>query len=259
MSFLKYNSTICEGDTVILYLGHNNMHSIVVTAGKVHQTKFGAFPHSDMVGKQFGSKVCKKGYLFLLHPTPELWTINLPHRTQILYSTDISMVLMQLDIKPGSVVMESGTGSASMSHALIRSIAPTGHLYTYEFHEERSKQARKEFIDHNVDHLVTVTHRNVTADGFLEENIADAVFLDLPSPWDAIKFSKKALKREGGRLCSFSPCIEQVQKTCGVMRDNGFRDIQVMECLLKTFDVKTVSYQMPDFGEKVRFLSTTFR
>ena len=52
--------------------------------------------------------VNRKGWVYLLHPTPELWTVNLPHRTQILYTTDISMVLLQLDIKPGSVVVESG-------------------------------------------------------------------------------------------------------------------------------------------------------
>jgi hypothetical protein len=48
------------------------------------------------------------GIRTLLHPTPELWTVALPHRTQILYGTDISTVLTHLDIKPGSVVVESG-------------------------------------------------------------------------------------------------------------------------------------------------------
>jgi tRNA A58 N-methylase Trm61 len=39
-----------------------------------------------------------------------------------------------------------GTGSASLSHALIRTIYPTGHLHTFEFHQQRSETARKEFL-----------------------------------------------------------------------------------------------------------------
>ena len=34
-----------------------------------------------------------------LQPTPDLWTKCLPHRTQILYSTDISMIILQLEIR----------------------------------------------------------------------------------------------------------------------------------------------------------------
>ena len=50
----------------------------------------------------------KKGWIYILHPSPELWTVTLPHRTQILYTTDISLITLELELKPGSVVIESG-------------------------------------------------------------------------------------------------------------------------------------------------------
>ena len=36
----------------------------------------------------------------------------------------------------------SGTGSGSVSHSIVAAVAPTGHLYTYDFHEVRLKEAR---------------------------------------------------------------------------------------------------------------------
>jgi tRNA (adenine57-N1/adenine58-N1)-methyltransferase len=60
----------------------------------------------------FGSKVLSKapgsGWVHLLAPNPELWTIALKHRTQILYVGDISLVVAHLGLNPGCVVLESG-------------------------------------------------------------------------------------------------------------------------------------------------------
>jgi tRNA (adenine57-N1/adenine58-N1)-methyltransferase len=39
------------------------------------------------------------------------------------------------------------------------------------------------------------------------------------------------------RFCSFSPCIEQVQRTCEDLRANGFTDIQTIEVLLRELEV----------------------
>lgn len=49
-----------------------------------------------------------KGWGHVLQPTPELWSLTLPHRTQIIYTPDISMILLQLDLVPGSIVIEAG-------------------------------------------------------------------------------------------------------------------------------------------------------
>lgn len=94
-----------------------------------------------------------------------------------------------------------GTGSGSLSHAIIRTVAPTGHLYTVEFHQQRAEKAKEEFQEHKVEHLVTVKNQDVCKNGFGVSNVADAVFLDIPSPWEAIGHAKSALKIEGIFSC----------------------------------------------------------
>lgn len=252
MSFAKYKEYIEDGDTVILFLGFDNTLSIRVSKGTISQTRYGALRHSELIGRKYGSQVhCPKGWLYVLYPTPELWTLNVPHRTQILYSTDISLVTLQLDLRPGSVVLEAGTGSGSLSHAFLRTIMPTGHLYTFEFHEQRAQIAQKEFEQHGLSECVTAVCRDVSKDGFgVDDEIADAVFLDMPCPWSAIPFAKKALKKQGGRICTFSPCIEQVQKTHEILKENGFEDCSTVECLVRNFDIRTVNIAIPCLGDE---------
>ncbi|CAL8298220.1 unnamed protein product [Arctogadus glacialis] len=412
MSFVEYSETVQEGDVAIVYLGHESMMAVKVQRNGQTQTRYGAIRHSsDLIGKRYGSKVtCSKGgWVLVLHPTPELWTVNLPHRTQILYTTDIATITMMLELKPGAVVCESGTGSGSLSHAILRTIAPTGHLHTVEFHKQRALEVEQEFREHRVAHLVSVRNQDVCLDGFGVAGVADAVFLDIPNPWEAVGHAHSAMKRHvkaflepclshsepigfhvftrlgrareqdksipgaqesdprhnatsivmvleikvhgentlrdfpavatqrheticgpraqlgpgfctqrlsvymespapsqcilgrrsarpaspcisghqsdrhkgnrdrpagsrgspgrldrrledlpvgspprggrnGGRLCSFSPCIEQVQRTCEALAARGFHDLSTLEVLLRVHDVRTVGLPLPDFG-----------
>lgn len=210
MSFLEHKSTISENDTVILYLTPSNIHAVDVCpiiinkkgepVENVFQTTFGALKVKNLIGVNYGSKVeLSRGWAYVLQSNPELWTITLPHRTQIIYTPDISMILFQLEIKPGSVVIESGTGSGSLSHYFIRAIKPHGHLHTFDFHEARVNQAKDEFKSHGISDFVSVYHRDVCATGFAEDvnGIADAVFLDLPDPWVVVPHAIKAFKESG--------------------------------------------------------------
>lgn len=40
-------------------------------------------------------------FVRILSPTPELWTLSLKHRTQIVHELDQSFVIFMLGIKPG--------------------------------------------------------------------------------------------------------------------------------------------------------------
>lgn len=119
MSFNKTKEIIEEGDVVILYLSPRNMYSLEVKAkipnkkgeivNNVFQTTYGALKVISLVGQKYGSKVkLTRGWAYILQPTPELWTLTLPHRTQIIYSPDISLITHLMDLRPGSIIIETG-------------------------------------------------------------------------------------------------------------------------------------------------------
>lgn len=237
--FLGRNDLIEEGDTVMIYVNFGAICAVRVTRGCTLNMKYGALRHEFLIGKRYGSRIsATAGYVYALRPTAELWTRSLPRRTQILYTPDCSLILMLLDVKPGSVICESGTGSGSLSHALASALAPSGHLYTHDIEESRVKQVEEEFKAHGLGEVTTCVLQNVCEDGFFVENSCDGVFLDLPAPWLAIEHAKHALSRaRGGRIVSFSPCIEQVQRTCETLRRQGFVQVDTVELVARKLKV----------------------
>lgn len=240
----------------------------------------------------------------------------LPHRTQIVYTPDMSFIAAHLGITPGARVIEAGTGSGSFSHYLTRTVGRNhaqgrgvgwkgkiaeqriqsqrngrgrdkdeiekesisgdddseeelskkqpsdqkeaqimqllsqepdkqvdnreGRVWSFEFHAGRAVKAWNEFEDHGLFPTLSLRHRNVCKMGFGLQGMADAVFLDLPAPWEAIGHAAKALRSDvASRICCFSPCIEQVLKTVEAFRKGGsgdedeakWSDIETYECL----------------------------
>ena len=100
---------------------------------------------------------------------------------------------------------------------------------------------RLEFEAHGLTpSIVTLNHRNVCKAGFgLPEPLkADAIFLDLPAPWEAIPFAGDVLRRDvATRICAFSPCMEQVLKTVAALHTHGFSDVEMYEALSREHEV----------------------
>jgi len=60
--------------------------------------------------------------------------------------------------------------------------------------------------------------------------------LDIATPWLIVPIAYKALKNSGV-LLSYSPTIDQVQKTVNSMEENHFIDIHTIECLIREWQI----------------------
>ncbi|KAF4689808.1 hypothetical protein FOZ62_023574 [Perkinsus olseni] len=248
---------LAANDFVLLYRSFDSIIQIpALTPGGITNCRHGAFHHDDIIGKltwgetiepRTSQEKFKRG-MILVRPTPALITDTVRHRTQIIYHGDISMILTGLDVRPGKKVVEAGTGSGSLSTSLIQALrhhgsdrSLDGHLYTFEYHEPRFVEAKSDFERYGFSDIVTIQHRDVIHDGLPDELVdMDAVFWDLPAPWKCIITAKEHL-REGGLLCTFSPCIEQVMKNCAAMEAEGFTGIHTYECMLKEWGVMSTA------------------
>ncbi|KAI5310683.1 tRNA (adenine-N(1)-)-methyltransferase catalytic subunit trm61 [Ascosphaera atra] len=205
------------------------------------------------------------GFINLVAPTPEAWTASLPHRTQVVYTPDYSYILHRLRARPGSTLIEAGAGSGSFTHAAVRAVfngypseaqhrRRLGKVCSFEYHAQRVEKIKDELKAHGLEGLVEVNHRDVYNDGFLLDTPrtgrspkANAVFLDLPAPWTALKHLVR--KPEDGsespldpnstvHLCTFSPCMEQVQATVSAMREYGWINITMVEIQHRNIEVR---------------------
>ncbi|KAI9698094.1 MAG: tRNA (adenine-N(1)-)-methyltransferase catalytic subunit trm61 [Bogoriella megaspora] len=165
-----------------------------------------------------------------------------------------------------------------------RKLKRYGKVYSFEFHEPRFVSLGKDIKDHGLQSIVHLTHRDVYEDGFCVEDAleltapsANAIFLDLPAPWLALKHlirepanpkipqpTKDAPEDSNSndtqstnkqtepqrpfrspldphtttRICTFSPCIEQAQRTITTMRSLGWVEIDMVEIMHKRLEIR---------------------
>lgn len=261
MPFTDRKKYIEEGDLVLVYVSRTIIKPIYVTKGEHFNTRFGSFPHDSMIGLEFGSQITTpkdRGFVYLLQPTPELWTMSLPHRTQIVYTPDSSYILQRLNVHPGSRVIEAGTGSGSFTHAFARTVNDEGKLFTFEFHEERYQKAKEEFEAHQLNNII-ITHRDVCKNGFEIDNVdlqADTIFLDLPSPWEAIPLLKKVTTNDKQiGICCFLPCFEQVVKAVEALQNEGWIDVELTDVSGRLWEShKAMKREVDDAVKRLRYV-----
>lgn len=171
---------------------------------------------------------------------PVLWDLvmGIKRQTQIMYPKDMGLVCFKLGVGPGRTVLEAGSGSGGFTIALSWFAGPTGRVHTFEAREEFHKLARRNLTWAGVGGNVNLHLRDI-ADGFglddpavLGGNRADALFLDVRTPWEYLEQAVAALV-PGAPLAFLLPTVEQVSRLLLALERGPFEETEVCEVLVR--------------------------
>lgn len=234
MGWHQYETVSQAGDLVQLLGSRHKSHFVRLVPGAIFHTHRGELQHDDMIGKPWGTRLYSHmgSPFFLTRPGLADLIIGIKRNTQILYPKDIGYIVMMLGIGPGVHVLEAGTGSGALTTAFAFFVGDSGKVTSYEKREEMQMLARKNLA--RVDLLDRVTLKlGDIADGF-DENDVDAIFLDLPNPYDYISQAKESLKL-GGFIGMILPTSNQVCRVLPVLRRNDFAFLEICEIFLRFY------------------------
>lgn len=228
---------ILEGGDVLLFLDSKRTYLVKARKGESFHTHKGYIGFDDLIGRRYGGRVKSSlGVDFIaFKPTLSDYMRKMRHATQVIYSKDTALIVNYSNIGPGSVVVEAGTGSGVLTSALAHYVKPTGRVHSYDVRRESLETARKNIERTGLIGFIELKEGDVTQS--IEEENVDAVILDLATPWLVVPLANRALS-VGGSLVSFSPTIEQTVKTTKALTENGFVDVETVECILRRIKVK---------------------
>lgn len=222
------------GDLAQLISPSNKSFTIRLSPGGQLQTHRGVLNHDDLIGQPWGSQVLSHigSSFFLLQPALGDLLKETKRNTQIMYPKDIGYLLVTMGIGPGQHVLEAGTGSGALTTALAWTVGPQGRVTTYESRPEFQNLARKNLERLGLAERVTFKLGDIAA-GFDERGV-DALFLDVPNPYDYVTQARQALKT-GGFFGSILPTYNQVTSLLIALHRSDFAFIDVCEVLLRFY------------------------
>jgi tRNA (adenine57-N1/adenine58-N1)-methyltransferase len=222
------------GDTALLIGKDRREYLIRLESGRVFETHRGVLPHDDLIGQPWGSAV--KTHLghpyLLLRPALSDRILHLPRVSQIIYPKDAGYILLKMNIGPGSRVIEAGTGSGGLTLALAHAVRPTGRVYSYDVRADMQNLARRNLEKADLAEFVELILHDIT-DGFTETGV-DALFLDVPNPWDYLAQAHAALV-SGGFFGAILPTTNQVSRLLEALQGLPFGLVEVEELLQRPY------------------------
>jgi len=233
---MNNKNIVKENDLVYLYHSENSRFLIKYKPNKLVQSHKGHFTlpenlkYGDMLISSKGLKY------FVLHPSHADKMMKVERKNTIIYPKEAGKIIIELGIKPDFEIIELGTGSGALTILFSNLLGNNGFLYTYEINEKFIENAKKNVERYGNPDNVEFYNIDVYNDSILQKNV-DAIFVDLPEPWQVVEKVYDALKF-GAKAGFLSPNIEQVQKTIYLMEKTGFKNIHTFELWERRVRVK---------------------
>ncbi|QQG40241.1 MAG: methyltransferase domain-containing protein [Candidatus Aenigmatarchaeota archaeon] len=165
---------------------------------------------------------------------------------QTLLQKDIGLILAYTGVSDGWRVIEGGTGSGALTIYLANAVRPSGKVYSYDWRPEHQSVAKHNINPTSLKSFVVFKEADIYETDFTEKDV-DMVTLDVAEPWHVYKAAKNSL-RSGGFLVTFIPTYEQLKKCTRSLARSKFRDIKVVDCLLREYKAEENSTRPESTG-----------
>ena len=230
--------------TVILSDKKKRKHMISLKEGGRFSSQYGYIDHNEIALLPSGGLIYTVGSR--PHPYRVFavsyrdYVMHIKRQAQIIYPKDTAAILMWADVAPNQRILESGIGQGALSIAVLRALAGTGRLTSYEIRQDFADMSKK-FISSFLgavpeNHDIEIRDIYQGIDG-----VYDRVLLDLPEPWQVTPHLKDSLIA-GGLLVSYIPTVLQVKSMVDSLKFSGYFDeIETFELILRPWKVDGLS------------------
>jgi len=217
-----------ENDIVVLLDEKGKKTLIRIEEGMKKIRGLGVFDPGKLKGKKLGEKTRIGNREFIIMKPSVVDKIEtIERKAQIILPKDSAIIMLYCDVKNGCRIVEAGVGSGALTIALANFVRPDGKIISYEKRNDFADFAKRNIENAGLGEYVEIKLGDVTES--IDEKNADAVILDIPNPWDAVKNAYNALK-VCGHFCSYSPTMNQVEKTVKTLK-HDFIEIKTFETL----------------------------
>jgi tRNA (adenine57-N1/adenine58-N1)-methyltransferase len=220
------------GSLVIVVTPKGKRRLVRVAENQDWHSADGVLSMQDVAAADYGGEVRTSLGLPLRLYEPGLHDLvqGVKRQTQIIYPKDIAYICLRLGAGPGRRILEAGSGSGALTLAFSWFCGPGGEVHSCEAREEFHQLARRNLHWAGLGRNVTLHHCDI-AGGFPVQG-ADALFLDVRTPWEYLRHVPQTLK-SGAQIGFLLPTVEQVSELLRGLEQGPYDDIEVSELLLR--------------------------